>query len=72
MNTISSLAITAVFGERFTAIHYEDVLIDPGPVFGRKRLSRYLKQSGKAVNAVFARVKDLHHLARKLFVASLN
>ena len=54
MNSLSSLAITALFGERFTAIQYEDVLIDPGPVFGQRRLARYLKQSDHPVHAVFA------------------
>src|SRR5262245_921596 len=42
MNNLPSLALTSVFGERFTAIRYKDVLIDPGPVFGRRQLQRYL------------------------------
>jgi hydroxyacylglutathione hydrolase len=54
MNTLASLAITALFGERFTAIQYEDVLVDPGPVFGRRRLMRYLRRSGATIHAVFA------------------
>ena len=54
MSSLPSLAITALFGERFTAIHYEDLLIDPGPVFGRRRLSRYLQHAGKPIHAVFA------------------
>ncbi len=72
MNSISSLAITALFGERFTAIHYEDVLIDPGPVFGRKRLSRYLKQSSKAVHAVFATHAHEEHVGNVVLSSELT
>ncbi|HSG90172.1 MAG TPA: MBL fold metallo-hydrolase [Pseudomonadales bacterium] len=54
MNDLSSLALTAVFGERFTAIHYRDVLIDPGPLFGRRRLERYLETDGRAIRAIVA------------------
>jgi glyoxylase-like metal-dependent hydrolase (beta-lactamase superfamily II) len=41
------LVLTAVFGERFSAIQYEDVLIDPGPVFARRKLRRYLADAPK-------------------------
>ena len=72
MNSVSSLAITALFGERFTAIQYEDVLIDPGPVFGRKRLSRYLKQSGQTVHAVFATHAHEEHVGNVVLSSELT
>ena len=72
INSIASLAITALFGERFTFIHFEDVLIDPGPVFGRKRLSRYLKQSDKAIYAVFATHSHEEHVGNVVLSSELT
>ena len=72
MNSIASLAITALFGERFTAIHYEDVLIDPGPVFGRRRLLRYLKQSDKPIHAVFATHAHEEHVGNVVLSSELT
>jgi hydroxyacylglutathione hydrolase len=72
INSFTSLAITALFGERFTAIHYEDVLIDPGPRFGRKRLARYLKQSGNIVHAVFATHAHEEHVGNVVMSSELT
>lgn len=42
MNSLKSLAASTVYGERFIAIHYRDVMIDPGPIFAAKRMVRYV------------------------------
>ena len=49
-----SLLLTTVFGERFTAIAYRDTLIDPGPLFARKRLLRFLARHGGEVRTIVA------------------
>ena len=62
MNNLPSLALTAIFGERFTAIHYKDVLIDPGPLFGRRQLERYLTTSADAIRAIVATHAHEEHI----------
>lgn len=62
MNNLPSLALTSLFGERFTAIHYKDVLIDPGPLFGRRRLERYLKAAQGAIRAIVATHAHEEHI----------
>ena len=57
-----SLALTALFGERFTAIHYKDALIDPGPLFGRSRLERYLAAKEGTIRAIVATHSHEEHI----------
>lgn len=62
MNNLRALAVTSIFGERFTAIHYKDVLIDPGPLFGRKRLGRYLTDAEADIQAIVATHAHEEHI----------
>src|SRR5262245_45250310 len=62
MNNLPSLAVTMIFGERFTAIQYRDVLIDPGPVFGSHRLQRYLQAAPTQLHAVVATHAHEEHI----------
>ena len=62
MNNLPSLALTAVFGERFTAIHYQDVLVDPGPLFGRGSLERYLATVEGTICAIVATHAHEEHI----------
>lgn len=62
MNNLFSLPVTAIFGERFTAIQYRDVLIDPGPVFGRRRLERHLDRTMVSVQVVVATHAHEEHI----------
>ena len=54
MNSLPSFVLTTVFGERFTAIHFQDTLIDPGPLFARRRLRRYFEDTHPRIMAVVA------------------
>ena len=54
MNSLPSFILTTVFGERFTAIHFRDVLIDPGPRFARRRLRRYFQDTQPRITAIVA------------------
>lgn len=69
MNNLPSLAVTTIFGERFTAIQYEDVLIDPGPVFGRQRLRRYLDEDGTTIRAIVATHAHEEHIGNAALAA---
>ena len=69
MNNVPALALTTIFGERFTAIHYKDVLIDPGPVFGRQRLQRYLEEAGVDVHAVAVTHAHEEHIGNTALTA---
>ena len=69
MNNVPALAITAIFGERFTAIQYGDVLIDPGPIFGRARLQCHLEQKGTAIRAVVATHAHEEHIGNTAMAA---
>ena len=66
-----TLAITLVFGERFTAIRYGDVLIDPGPPVGRVRLERYLR-SAPGIEAIVATHAHEEHVGNAGFAAELT
>ena len=47
LGRLETLPINAIFGERFTAIRYRDVLIDPGPPFARATvLARFATHPG--------------------------
>ena len=70
VNSLLSLAVTAVFGERFTCIRYGDVVIDPGPVFARRRLARWL--AGPKVEAIVATHAHEEHVGNALSAASLT
>jgi len=60
MNNVPALAVTALFGERFTAIQYKDVLIDPGPAFGAPRLRTYLEAAPDARLVVATHAHEEH------------
>lgn len=62
MNSLRSLAVTTVFGERFGAIQYHDVLIDPGPLFGRRRLRRHLLDHAGEISAIVATHAHEEHI----------
>lgn len=64
-----SLLVTALFGERFTAIHYRDVLIDPGPPFGRRRMERWFAGAG-AVRAIVATHAHEEHVGNAALAAA--
>lgn len=69
MNNVPSLAVTTIFGERFTAIQYHDVLIDPGPVFGHQRLERYLVEVNSDLHAVVATHAHEEHIGNAAIAA---
>ena len=69
MNNLLSVAVTTLFGERFTAIQYKDVLIDPGPVFGRHRLRRYLDEVETGIHAVVATHAHEEHVGNTALAA---
>jgi hydroxyacylglutathione hydrolase len=71
-NSLRSLLLTMVFGERFTALFFRDVLIDPGPVFGQRRLERILKESAGDVSAVVATHGHEEHVGNVGLAASLT
>nr|WP_236711469.1 MBL fold metallo-hydrolase [Leptospira alstonii] len=52
MNNISSLFLSVIFGERFTAIHYRDILFDPGPTFSRKKIKKYVVSRSKDIRTL--------------------
>lgn len=72
MNNLLSLPVIAIFGERFTAIHYRDVLIDPGPVFGSRKLERYLAQNTGAIAAIIATHAHEEHIGNTGLAARLT
>ena len=71
MNSLPSLLLTAVFGERFTAIHYRDVLIDPGPLFARQNLQRYFEQPHPRITAIVATHAHEEHAGNAPLAATL-
>jgi len=72
MNSIPSFLLTTIFGERFTAIHYRDVLIDPGPPFAKRRLTRYLKGSRPEVHAIAVTHSHEEHAGNAALAARLS
>lgn len=71
MNNLRSLAVTTIFGERFAAIQYYDVLIDPGPSFGSARLERHLGAAGK-VEAIVATHSHEEHIGNTLLAQRIT
>jgi glyoxylase-like metal-dependent hydrolase (beta-lactamase superfamily II) len=71
MNNLPALALTTVFGERFTAIRYKDVLIDPGPLFGRSQLERWLKHDGIGIHAIVATHSHEEHVGNAGIAAEI-
>lgn len=71
MNNLTSLAIASVFGERFTAIQYGDVLIDPGPLFGRKTLEPFLHSITQPIHAVVVTHAHEEHIGNAAMAAKL-
>ena len=61
-SNLRACLLTAVFGERFTLIHDRDVLIDPGPVFARRQLRRYLASLKAPVAAIVATHAHEEHI----------
>jgi hydroxyacylglutathione hydrolase len=66
-----SLLLTTIFGERFTAIHHEDVLIDPGPPFARGRLRRYL-ETAPPVRAIVATHAHEEHAGNAALASAIT
>ncbi len=52
LNSAGSILATTLFGERFLAVRYFDILLDPGPVFARRDLLRRLKKASTPVQAI--------------------
>jgi hydroxyacylglutathione hydrolase len=70
VNSLPALAVTMVFGERFTCIRYGNVLIDPGPVFARRRLGKWLAQS--KIEAIVATHGHEEHIGNAPSAAHLT
>jgi len=71
MNNLASLSLITIFGERFTAIHYGDLLIDPGPPFARRRLGRYLRRARSHIAAIAATHAHEEHIGNVAFAAAV-
>ncbi|WP_026054680.1 MBL fold metallo-hydrolase [Leptospira weilii] len=52
MNNFFSLFVSVIFGERFTALHYRDILFDPGPIFSWKKIKRYVAKRSDSIHAL--------------------
>ncbi|MGH7856153.1 MAG: MBL fold metallo-hydrolase, partial [Candidatus Binatia bacterium] len=70
MNSLPAFALTTIFGERFNAILYRDVLIDPGPLFGRGRLQTLLPALAGKVSAVVATHAHEEHVGNAAFAGA--
>lgn len=70
MNNLRALAVTSIFGERFTAIQYEDVLIDPGPVFAQANLPERL--AGADISAIVATHAHEEHTGNATIAAEVT
>ncbi len=71
LDSLRSLPATLVFGERFSAIHYDDALIDPGPPFARSRIERYATRERTRITAVLATHFHEEHIGNAARVARL-
>ncbi len=69
LNSLPSLAVSAIFGERFTCLRYGDVVIDPGPVFARKSLARRLSKT--EISVVVATHAHEEHIGNAVELAGL-
>jgi hydroxyacylglutathione hydrolase len=72
MNNLPSLVLTTIFGERFTAIRYQDALIDPGPPFGRAQLARYLQRQAPTLGAIAATHAHEEHIGNAALAAAIT
>lgn len=72
MTSLPSIAVTLIFGERFTAIRYGDCLIDPGPLLGRRRLERYLRMAGRTIRAIVATHAHEEHIGNTGLAAAIT
>lgn len=72
MTSAPSLAVTLLFGERFTAIRYRDVLIDPGPLLGRRRLADYLRDCATPIRAIVATHAHEEHIGNTGLASALT
>jgi glyoxylase-like metal-dependent hydrolase (beta-lactamase superfamily II) len=72
MNSLPSFMLTTVFGERFTAIHFRDVLIDPGPRFARSRLRRYFEEAHPRITAIVATHAHEEHAGNAPLASKLS
>jgi glyoxylase-like metal-dependent hydrolase (beta-lactamase superfamily II) len=70
VNSLRTLVVTTVFGERFTCIQFDDILIDPGPVFAWRQLSRRL--AGTRVSAIVATHAHEEHTGNALDAARIT
>jgi hydroxyacylglutathione hydrolase len=70
MTSLGSLVATTLFGERFVCSRYHDVLIDPGPRFGRRVLRRWL-ESGGPVAAIATTHCHEEHIGNAAFASHL-
>ncbi len=63
VNNLRSLIVSVLFGERFQAVRYGDKLIDPGPPFAARRVSRYLDGIRSRISAVLVTHSHEEHFA---------
>jgi len=71
MTSLGSLLATMLFGERFVCSRYHDVIIDPGPLFGRRILRRWLER-GAAVSAIATTHSHEEHIGNAAFASALT
>jgi hydroxyacylglutathione hydrolase len=71
MTSLGSIIVTTLFGERFVCSRYRDILIDPGPGFGRRILRRWL-ESGDRVEAIVATHYHEEHIGNAAFASGLT
>lgn len=69
LNNLRSLLVSVLFGERFEAVRYGDKLVDPGPPFGARRVSRYLQGVEGRISAVLVTHAHEEHFANAGAVA---
>jgi glyoxylase-like metal-dependent hydrolase (beta-lactamase superfamily II) len=69
VSSLRSLIVTTLFGERFVALRYRDLVIDPGPPFGAERLLRQLEQAQAPVAGVVVTHAHEEHLGNAPAVA---
>lgn len=71
MNSVGSTLATALFNERFLGIRYADVLVDPGPLFGRNVVKAYIDDA-KTITAIVATHGHEEHIGNAFYVSSLT
>jgi glyoxylase-like metal-dependent hydrolase (beta-lactamase superfamily II) len=71
MSSLGGLLATTLFGERFACTRYGDVLIDPGPRFGRSVLARWIS-AAPPIRAIVATHSHEEHIGNVDLAASLT